>query len=206
MSTPCTALLQFVLYKQRVSRPVLFALSIVCLGVAIATVTDLNANFIGTVFALSGTAVTSVYYILVGQKQKELDLNALQLLYHKAPLAVIGLFFLIPVFDNVHELITYKWTHDATRDIIVSSLFALVLNISTFATVGKTSALAFTIVGHLKTVGVFFFGYILFQSAVTTKNAIGISVTIGGVVFYSFLKLKEQQRPAQPSEKSDSKA
>lgn len=78
------------------------------------------------------------------------------------------------------------------RDInqkVLSCVLALILNFSTFITVGKTSALAFSIVGHLKTAGVFFFGFLIFKVVVTDKNIIGISITMFGILVYSYLKL-----------------
>ena len=104
-------------------------------------------------------------------------------------MAVVGLSFLIPVFDDVHALANYDWTFGAVRDILISAVLAVLVNVSTFCIVGKTSAVTFTVVGHVKTIGVFLFGFLLFQAVVTFKNLVGIAITLAGAVWYSKLKM-----------------
>lgn len=117
MSTPVTAILQFVIWGTTVSRKIIGSMIVVCVGVMIATVTDLNANLIGSLFAASSTLCTAFYYILVGQSQKDLSLSPLQLLYVKSPYAMIGMLLLVPIFDDVNLLREYQWTTGAITDI-----------------------------------------------------------------------------------------
>jgi solute carrier family 35 protein E3 len=184
--------LQYLIESKTCTFRVKFSLVIVCIGVAVATVTDLNFNFFGSLVALAGTIVTSYYYILIGERQRTLKMNAQQVLYLKAPLAVIGLAILVPILDDFSALQSFVWTQQCVRDIILSCCVALLLNISAFETVGKTSALSFAVVGHLKTVGVFVFGFIIFSASISLRTFSGLLVTAFGIGYYSYLKATNQ--------------
>jgi solute carrier family 35 protein E3 len=47
---------------------------------------------------------------LVGEKQKELQLNSMQLLYYQAPISAIILFFPVLAFEPVLQLVYRSWT------------------------------------------------------------------------------------------------
>lgn len=72
LTTPLIALIQVLCYDVTFSLPIKLALTTICVGVAIATVTDTEANALGTLVASSALLVTSMYQIWVGTKQKSL--------------------------------------------------------------------------------------------------------------------------------------
>ncbi len=45
----------------------------------------------------------------VGTKQKELGLDSMQLLFNQAPISAIMLLFLIPVFEDPSEILSYPY-------------------------------------------------------------------------------------------------
>ncbi len=50
------------------------------------------------------------FFQLVGEKQKELQLNSMQLLYYQAPISAIILFFPVLAFEPVLQLVYRSWT------------------------------------------------------------------------------------------------
>lgn len=117
MTTPVTAIVQFAIWGTTVSKKIIGAMLVVCIGVGIATVSDLNANLIGSLFASASTLCTAFYFILVGQSQKDLSLSPLQLLYVKSPYAMFGMLLLVPIFDDINLLMEYQWTPEAIVNI-----------------------------------------------------------------------------------------
>ena len=59
----------------------------VFIGILLNSMYDLKFSPIGTFWALLGVLTTSVYQILVHQKQKELGLDSMQLLSYQAPMS-----------------------------------------------------------------------------------------------------------------------
>ncbi|KAL7745953.1 hypothetical protein RI367_007698 [Sorochytrium milnesiophthora] len=188
LSTPCAAAIQALVFHKPSSTRVKQSLVLICVGVGLATVTDLQMTLLGTVFAFGGSMMTAIYYVLVGEKQKQLQASPAELLYYQAPLAAVALAVLVPVLDNVGQLVSFHITWALLRDIGLSAAAAVLVNVSTFCVVGKTSGVTFTVVGHLKTIGVFAGGFVLFAKAVSLTNMAGIAVAVAGGVWYGMLK------------------
>lgn len=102
MCVPCILLFQYFMQKQTVSRPILFSLVILLLGIGLATVSDVSLNFTGSVMALLAILSTTLCQIWTNTKQKDLGLNAMQLLYHTSPYTALAMFAMIPMFDSVY--------------------------------------------------------------------------------------------------------
>jgi len=98
---PLTLMLQYTMNGVAVSNPVKWSLVVILTGVGIATVTDIEMNFTGTLFALIAISFTTVAQIFTGTKQRELGLDALQLLYQSGPIISLGMVLAIPFLDNV---------------------------------------------------------------------------------------------------------
>jgi hypothetical protein len=97
-----TLIIQYFVYHTTVNRTVQLTLVPITIGVGYATVYDLDVNFVGTglsfslprispdnllvVFACCGVVATALAQIFTNTYQKSLDCNALQLLYHTAPI------------------------------------------------------------------------------------------------------------------------
>ncbi len=53
------------------------------------------------------------------------------------------------------------------------------------------SPLTYGMVGHLKTISILAGGYLLFKDSLNIKQLFGILLTLFGLVFYTFVKIKE---------------
>lgn len=57
---------------------------------------------------------------------------------------------------------------------------------SQYLCIGRFSATSFQVLGHMKTVCVLILGWILFDSALTVKNIMGMLIAILGMLVYSW--------------------
>ncbi|PJF19785.1 DUF250 domain-containing protein [Paramicrosporidium saccamoebae] len=103
LTTPCVALIQFSCYGMKFEPSVVTTLLVTCLGVVIATFTEVSLGMVGLGFALSAVLVTAMY-------QVELELNALQLLYYQAPISSAMLAICTPAFDSAHAVAQFPLT------------------------------------------------------------------------------------------------
>jgi hypothetical protein len=75
---------------------------------------------------------------------------------------------------------------------------------SQYLCIGRFSATSFQVLGHMKTVCVLILGWILFDSALTIKNILGMLLAIMGMVVYSWAMESEKKATAAiPRNKSD---
>ena len=64
---------------------------------------------------------------------------------------------------------------------------------SQYLCIGRFSATSFQVLGHMKTVCVLILGWVLFDSALTVKNILGMLLAVLGMVVYSWAVEHEKQ-------------
>lgn len=211
---PVLIAIEMVLFGKYPSRQVLAAVVLVCLGVALATVTDhgLATNLLGLLVGVAAILVTALYQIWAGSKQKELQAGSMQLLHQYTPLAAGMLAILVPILEpvgmfeaspDVRSIMTYKFTLSSVVAIAISSVLGLVVSLSTFLVIGATSSLTYNIVGHLKTVLILTGGVFIFGDSMTLTKVAGVALAMTGIAWYSQMQLASLQpakivKPATP--------
>ncbi|XP_076928406.1 UDP-xylose transporter 1-like [Bidens hawaiensis] len=194
---PFTVLLETVFLKKQFSQKIKLSLFLLLLGVGIASVTDLQLNFVGTILSILAIATTCVGQILTNTIQKRLNVSSTQLLYQSAPFQAAILFVTGPVVDQYltkQNVFAFKYSPLVLGFIILSCVIAVSVNFSTFLVIGKTSPVTYQVLGHLKTCLVLGFGYTLLHDPFTEKNIIGILVAIVGMGLYSYFCTHENKK------------
>ncbi|KAI9594902.1 triose-phosphate transporter family-domain-containing protein [Syncephalis fuscata] len=182
---------QLIFYQKTLTRPITISLAVICIGVCIASVTDVQMNLVGTFFAIAGVVVTSFYQVWIGSEQKALGLSPPQLLYRQAPMSVVMLLPCVFILDDVHALLNYEMTLGALFTILLSGVLAFLVNWSIFAIIGRTSAITYNVVGHAKLCLILVGGFLLFKYELDWRNLSGISVALFGIYLYSKAKMAE---------------
>ncbi|XP_019179468.1 PREDICTED: uncharacterized membrane protein At1g06890-like [Ipomoea nil] len=194
---PFTVLLETIFLNKQFSRNIKLSLGVLLIGVGIASVTDLQLNFVGTVLSLLAIITTCVGQILTNTIQKRLNISATQLLYQSAPFQSAILFVTGPLLDQFltnQSVFSYNYSPMVLGFIALSCLIAVSVNFSTFLVIGKTSPVTYQVLGHLKTCLVLGFGYTLLHDPFTARNIIGILVAIVGMGLYSYFCTHETKR------------
>lgn len=196
---PCTVLLETIFFRKIFSRKVQLSLTVLLLGVGIATVTDLQLNVVGSVLSLLAIVTTCVAQIMTNTIQKKFKVSSTQLLYQSCPYQAIILFLTGPFVDGLltdQNVFAFKYTPQVLAFIVLSCLISVSVNFSTFLVIGKTSPVTYQVLGHLKTCLVLAFGYILLRDPFSWRNILGILVAIVGMVLYSYYCSIESQQKA----------
>ncbi|KAL8501412.1 hypothetical protein ACS0TY_020810 [Phlomoides rotata] len=194
---PFTVLLETIFLKKQFSQKIKLSLSVLLLGVGIASVTDLQLNFVGTILSLLAIITTCIGQILTNTIQKRLNVSSTQLLYQSAPFQAAILFVTGPFVDQCltkQNVFSYKYSPLVLGFILLSCLIAVFVNFSTFLVIGKTSPVTYQVLGHLKTCLVIAFGYTLLHDPFSTRNIIGILVAMVGMGMYSYFCSNETKR------------
>ena len=149
----------------------------------------------GTVFAVLAVIFTSLAQIFTSSNQKELGCDALQLLYHTAPLIASGMFVMVPMLDDYQGLLNYEPNMAVITHIIISCVLALGVNISNYLVLGKTSPLTYQVLGHLKTIMILVLGFVVFHYESNQRVILGIVVALVGVIAYTEIKRRNALTP-----------
>ncbi|KAM0902652.1 hypothetical protein ACQ4PT_019178 [Festuca glaucescens] len=196
---PFTVILETIFLKKRFSESIKFSLLVLLLGVAIASVTDLKLNLLGSILSGLAIATTCVGQILTNTIQRKLKVTSTQLLYQSAPYQAAILFATGPFVDQLltkRSVFDHKYTAPVVGFIVMSCLIAVSVNFSTFLVIGTTSPVTYQVLGHLKTCLVLSFGYTLLHDPFTMRNILGILVAIFGMALYSCFSVLESKKSA----------
>ncbi|KAG2482544.1 hypothetical protein HYH03_018535 [Edaphochlamys debaryana] len=212
---PTVMALEFCLFRKVQSVRIVLAVGVVCLGVTAATVTDnvAIANMMGVIVGLASVVVTALYQIWAGTKQKELQANSSQLLLAYTPQAILLLVVMTPMLDDVgltarteDTVLGYPYTPQAVTAIVISAALGILVSLSTFLVIGATSSLTYNIVGHLKTILILAGGCFLFGEAMPYKRLAGITLTMVGIAWYTYLSIQAATGGERPRGKDHEKA
>ncbi|KAI1335742.1 triose-phosphate transporter [Xylariaceae sp. FL0016] len=195
--TPTVATMDFVLYKATLPQNAIMALIPACLGVGMVSYYDSlptddsnvkTTTSLGVIFAFSGIFASSLYTVWIKSYQRKLQVSSMQLLFNQAPVSAFLLLYVIPFIDTFptwSEVPVNRWFM-----ILMSGLFAALINLSQFFIVGQTGPVSSTVVGHLKTCLIVALGWITSGRSVGDKSIIGVLVAIGGIIGYSVVMLR----------------
>ncbi|GAB2286226.1 UDP-xylose transporter 3 [Dionaea muscipula] len=199
---PCTVLLETVFFMKKFSRSIQLSLATLLLGVGIATVTDLQLNLLGSILSMLAIVTTCVAQIMTNSIQKKFKVSSTQLLYQSCPYQALTLFVVGPFLDGLltnQNVFAFNYTPQVLAFIILSCLISVSVNFSTFLVIGKTSAVTYQVLGHLKTCLVLAFGYVLLHDPFSWRNILGILIAVVGMILYSYYCTLESQQQ-KPSE------
>ncbi|CAM8878329.1 unnamed protein product [Rhodiola kirilowii] len=194
---PVVCVMEWIMHNKHYSREVKIAVVVVVIGVGVCTVTDVKVNAKGFICACVAVLSTSLQQISIGSLQKKYSIGSFELLSKTAPIQALSLLLLGPFIDyylNGIFITNYKMSLGATLFILLSCTLAVFCNVSQYLCIGRFSAVSFQVLGHIKTVCVLTLGWLLFDSALTFKNILGMSVAVAGMVIYSWAVEVEKQR------------
>ncbi|KAF3328017.1 Triose-phosphate Transporter family [Carex littledalei] len=202
---PFTVLLETIFLNRRFSQSVKMSLMVLLLGVGIASVTDLQLNFLGSVIAVLALITTCISQILTNTIQKRLKVSSTQLLYQSSPYQAAILFISGPFVDKMltrRSVFAFNYTVQVLIFITLSCLIAVSVNFSTFLVIGTTSPVTYQVLGHLKTCLILSFGYMVLQEPFTSRNILGILIAIFGMGLYSYFSVQESRNKKLESKDS----
>ncbi|XP_039146710.1 UDP-rhamnose/UDP-galactose transporter 2-like [Dioscorea cayenensis subsp. rotundata] len=193
---PVVCVMEWVLHNKHYSTRVIMSVVVVAFGVGVCTVTDVEINGKGFICACVAVFCTSLQQITIGSFQKKYNIGSFELLSKTAPIQAASLLIFGPFVDyylNKSSLLNYHFTGGASLFILLSCSLAVFCNLSQYLCIGRFSATSFQVLGHMKTVCVLILGWILFDSALTGKNILGMLLAVVGMIIYSWAVESEKQ-------------
>lgn len=158
-----------------------------------------TTSTLGIAFAFSGIFASSLYTVWIAGYHRKLNMNSMQLLYLQAPMACFLLFFFIPLVDEFPSLlnmpsrlskgalvVTVRLPYqlpvrEGSANLLQSTVFASLVNISQFYIVAQTGPVSSTVVGHIKTCTIVGLGWAISGRAINDKSAVGVVIAVAGI-------------------------
>ena len=192
MTTPCVVFLNFVLFRKTVSQYMLASIVVTCFGVSLTINGDTQTQLFGIIIASLAFSSTALYQIWIGKKIEDFGVTPPQLLLNQAPISVLLLIPFVPFLDTMPDLSTVPT--NILYSVFASGCMASLYNLSQFLIIGRTSALTFNIVSHIKTILILTIGWYSEGKILSRREMCGVLLALGGGWVYSHLALKARQQ------------
>ena len=190
----CTALLQYLVFRSKLTPQAFLALVPISGGVALASATELEFHTGGFLAALTACFLTGLKFVLSSQMLAgRYKLDSINLLYYMAPPSVLLLLLPVLLFEREGVM---QWISDPARTttdyllLLFSGLVSFVLNFTLFIVLKATSSVTVTVAGNIKTVLVIGISIVIFRNLVTPINIMGCLIAISGCCWYGLIKKK----------------
>ncbi|KAI9928915.1 hypothetical protein ASPWEDRAFT_169250 [Aspergillus wentii DTO 134E9] len=168
-----------------VNMRVLLNVSVIVVGVIIASFGEIKFVFIGFVFQIAGIIFEATRLVMVQRllSSAEYKMDPLVSLYYFAPVCAVmngvtALFLEVPNLTMGHIYNVGVWT------LLLNAVVAFGLNVSVVFLIGKTSSLVMTLCGVLKDILLVAASMMLWQTPVTGTQFFGYSISLIGLVYY----------------------
>ncbi|KAL5703603.1 UDP-rhamnose/UDP-galactose transporter 6 [Ranunculus cassubicifolius] len=192
---PVSCFLEVMFDKIKYSRDTKLSITVVLLGVAVCTVTDVSVNTRGFVSAFVAVWCTALQQYYVNSLQRKYSLSSFNLLSHTAPSQAASLLLLGPFLDFImtqKRVDTYDYNIVSVSFIVLSCSIAVGTNLSQFICIGRFTAVSFQVLGHMKTILVLILGFLLFgREGLNIQVVVGMIIAVMGMVWYG----KASSRP-----------
>ncbi|KAL3819578.1 hypothetical protein ACJIZ3_005483 [Penstemon smallii] len=194
--TPAIVLAEFILFRKRISTQKVLALTVVSVGVAVATVTDLQFHFFGACVAVAWIVPSAVNKILWSNLQQQDNWTALALMWKTTPITLFFLVMLMPSLDPPGVL-SFDWSFNNCATIGGSAVLGFLLQWSGALALGETSATTHVVLGQFKTCVILLGGFLIFGSNPGQTSILGAATALAGMSFYTFLNLNSRHQSAK---------
>ncbi|KAJ5648182.1 sugar phosphate/phosphate translocator [Penicillium lividum] len=163
----------------------LMNVSIIVIGVVIASFGEIQFVMIGFLFQLGGIVFEATRLVMVQRllSSAEYKMDPMVSLYYFAPICAVmngsvALFLEFPRLTMDHIYNVGIWV------LLANAMVAFLLNVSVVFLIGKTSSLVMTLCGVLKDILLVAASMMLWNTPVTPLQFFGYSIALIGLVYY----------------------
>ncbi|KAI9223086.1 triose-phosphate transporter family-domain-containing protein, partial [Blastocladiella britannica] len=174
-----TLLLSWAFGLQQLSKPLLFNISGVVVGVIIASYGEIQFVFTGVLFQEIGIMFEAARLVLM-QKLMTEKLDPLSTMFFFAPICAFlnSIAFLIFEYGKMESGLVAAIEGLGAAVLITNAMSAFALNMALVLLIGCTSSLVLTLCGVLKDILLIAFSMMVFASIVTPTQAFGYSIAL----------------------------
>merc|ERR1719265_3117098 len=166
-----------------------FAVVMVCLGLLLTTVGEMDFSLIGFLFQMAGTMSDSLRLAMtkiVLSSGHSIRLDPMSALYYSAPTVLIILTGPMYYVDLRHMAVEKVWQMKFV--LLTNALLAFGLNMTSMFFMKRCGATTYALTGVVKDVGLILVCVALFNHPMTSMQFLGFLISLAGFQLYNNLK------------------
>ncbi|QKX54341.1 uncharacterized protein TRUGW13939_01427, partial [Talaromyces rugulosus] len=180
-----TLIATWVLGVAPVRLDVLAKVSIIVVGVIIASIGEIQFSIIGFLYQFGATVFESVRLVMVQRllSSAEFKMDPLVSLYYFAP-ACMAMNIAAALVVEIPKMTMADVYQIGFGTLLANASVAFALNVAVVFLIGKTSALVMTLSGVLKDILLVVASLIIFRDPVTMTQVFGYGIALMGLIYY----------------------
>lgn len=199
---PFVACLEVATHTRAYTARQVACLFVIMLGVGVTIEGSVRTSAAGALTAAVSVVTTGCHQFFCGWLQSHYRTAPSTLLSQVAPIKAVLLLLCAPTLDRAwfgSRLTLDALTPAAARLAGVTCAFAVVVNLAQYAVIKHYGAGAFQAMSQLKTAAIIYGGSLVFEGRVSTLQAVGALISVGGV---SLLLNQKRKADARSQERS----
>ena len=188
MVSPLIVTIEFAIYGRLPHKKLILPLIGACLGVALATVSDISFETRGALTALASACASSVLKVLQQDVLQRREWSSLELMRRTWGPQLLLLLVSIPLLDShAARLPYYDLTPSRLGILLLSAAASFALNVSSLYAIQLTSAMALVLLGQGKTAMTLLGGYLFFDGQPNARQLCGSALALTSIGTYGYL-------------------
>ena len=181
---------------EKTSMMELYIVTIICIGVALASVGETFFSWLGFTFQSLAILAEATRLVLTNMLMRQLKLDPLSSLYYIAPVSCAFILFPFLYFEASDLPFERMYTTEFITTMLINATVAFTLNVAVVLLISNTSALVLTLAGIVKDIMLVVLSVTVFGTPVTPLQYGGYSVALIGLNLHKEYK-KNPERIGQ---------
>ncbi|CAG5107407.1 Oidioi.mRNA.OKI2018_I69.chr1.g3305.t1.cds [Oikopleura dioica] len=200
-------LLGRIIWKERQPLKIYLSVIPIIIGIAMATISELNFNMIGTIAAFASTIGFALQNLYTKKSLRDLNIHQHVLLQH---LTFYGFFMLLTLwlFTDMPKIMDADHKNLSVHSIItllfISGVCSLLQNLTAFSVMALVSTVSYSVASATKRVVVIAVSLLTLKNPVNAFNVGGMVMACCGVFLYNRVKTNLRKIPILPTFSSPS--
>ena len=183
----CILLVAILIGKEKPSVIQLVLVTVICVGVGLASTGELQFSALGFALQLSAILCDVCRMTIIDVLMVDVKLDSLSMLYYLAPTSSVLIFFVFLLFE--YDAATFPWSRvffdpSFGSAVLLNGIFAILLNLTVFIAVANTSSVIIGVSGLVKDMLLVVSSVIFLGSPISTQQIIGYAISLSGLNAY----------------------
>jgi solute carrier family 35 protein E3 len=192
---PMQIIILYFLYGKKTSLMSMLTLTLLCIGVGLVVISDVEMNVLGTIYAFATVVSTAVAQVALPNVAEQNGVTPFQLLGLNSPFVALFIAIPSPFLDkyDVMELFgSSKTSNLAMVVLFITCNLGFHINMSSYIVLDRSGPITYQVLGQMKTISVIVFGSLIFSATIPIGYIVGILLAILASIWYSYLQYVEK--------------
>ncbi|KAG0329112.1 Triose-phosphate Transporter [Podila horticola] len=188
-------------------------IGVICVGLFMMVMSEVDFVLIGFIQVMMASVLGGLRWSLTQLLLEKSDTksgslaNPISTIFFLSPIMGICLCVVAGIFEGFGTIFSSEFFHStgsalATLGLLfLGGVFAFAMVLAEFNLIARTSVVSLSVLGIIKEVMTIVISALVFHDHLTVVNILGLFVTLAGIGFYHFMKLREMKARARAAAK-----